>query len=598
MTLTLAIRNTDRLDNGAPTELVLNRRGAVIGRAPTCDWSLPDARNYISSRHCEVAYRDGFYFVADVSTNGTFLNGAGARMGEPRRVVEGDRFLIGQYEVVAHLSGAAAAALDREHEEAAEARQASEWGGWDAHGAAAPPAAPGSGWDATRSASGSDLGSHAAPLGQGAGWSTGSDWASSPPAASDGGWGSPPAGGGGGWAEPAGPSAGGSGWSAPPADAVSDPGGWAPKLGTPLAREAEHLAQGRAAAGLGRAAPASSDGWATPAPAGGGSDAWAAPATPPPPPPGPSTWDAAAPPAPAASGWSSAAPDRPPPPSTNDVWGALAAGNVVDWANSGFGQPLEDNRDPLGLDKPSAPAPRATPSAPPPTSPAADAGWSASSATHATGIRPERTLPPSDQAASPVDHAVRYAQAFAAAAGLAPGQIKAPAGATLDRAGQLLRRLVGGLVVMVEARARAKSQMGAEATSLSFDGNNPIKFARTPEQALAQLLNPVERGFMDADKAIDDAFFDLQSHQMATLKAMQGALRATLDRFSPTAIRARAEQRGLFQRIMPGAREAALWQAYEREFSGVAQGSDEAFMDTFAKEFRRAYEEQTRGRKR
>jgi len=43
---------------------------------------------------------------------------------------------------------------------------------------------------------------------------------------------------------------------------------------------------------------------------------------------------------------------------------------------------------------------------------------------------------------------------------------------------------------------------------------------------------------------------------------------------------------------MPGAREAALWKAYEREFSGVAQGSDEAFMDVFAKEFRRAYDEE------
>jgi type VI secretion system protein ImpI/type VI secretion system protein len=48
---------------------------------------------------------------------------------------------------------------------------------------------------------------------------------------------------------------------------------------------------------------------------------------------------------------------------------------------------------------------------------------------------------------------------------------------------------------------------------------------------------------------------------------------------------------------LPSARDAALWQAYEKEFGGVAQGSDEAFMDMFAKEFRRAYEEQVRERK-
>ena len=50
------------------------------------------------------------------------------------------------------------------------------------------------------------------------------------------------------------------------------------------------------------------------------------------------------------------------------------------------------------------------------------------------------------------------------------------------------------------------------------------QFARSPEQALAQLLNPKEKGFMDSERAIEDAYMDLQSHQMATLKAMQGAL--------------------------------------------------------------------------
>jgi predicted component of type VI protein secretion system len=85
---------------------------------------------------------------------------------------------------------------------------------------------------------------------------------------------------------------------------------------------------------------------------------------------------------------------------------------------------------------------------------------------------------------------------------------------------------------------------------------------------------------------------------MATLRAMQGALKATLDRFSPTAIRKRAESKGLLARILPIGREAALWQAYEKEFGGVAQGSDEAFMDVFAKEFRKAYEEQANSQQR
>ena len=99
---------------------------------------------------------------------------------------------------------------------------------------------------------------------------------------------------------------------------------------------------------------------------------------------------------------------------------------------------------------------------------------------------------------------------------------------------------------------------------------------------------------MEADKAVEDAYLDLQSHQVATLRAIPGALRATLDRFSPGSIRRRAENIGLLARILPGARDAALWRNYEREFVAVKKESDEAFMEVFAKEFRKAYERQLR----
>jgi predicted component of type VI protein secretion system len=162
-------------------------------------------------------------------------------------------------------------------------------------------------------------------------------------------------------------------------------------------------------------------------------------------------------------------------------------------------------------------------------------------------------------------------------------------------AGALLKRLVAGLLVMVEARARAKAQMGAETTGLRLDGNNPIKFARTPEQALAQLLSPPEPGFMEAGRAVEDAFLDLQSHQVATLKAIPGALRATLDRFSPGSIRRRrGGDLGFLARLLPPFRDAALWRHYEREFVAVKKESDEAFMAVFAREFGKAYERQLR----
>ena len=69
------------------------------------DWTLPDPTRFISSKHCEVRYRDGAYWLYDVSTNGTFLNGSDGRLKAPHRLRNGDRLTIGQYIVAVALDG-------------------------------------------------------------------------------------------------------------------------------------------------------------------------------------------------------------------------------------------------------------------------------------------------------------------------------------------------------------------------------------------------------------------------------------------------------------------------------------------------------------
>ncbi len=511
MPLTLTIRNADSLENGSPLSLILDRRGAIIGRAPTSDWCLPDPSLHISSRHCEIVFRDESYVLNDISTNGTFLRGSASRLPGPRVIAPGDVFLIGPFEIAAALDDATAAAMAVRNA----APPPPQWQGWDAQGSGGgqPPAPPAnlSKWDAVPT--GSAI-SGTGPMSQA--------WA--PPQVET-------------------PPAGAGGWGAPPA---------APPAAPPPA-----------------AAPVPAQPSASPS--------WDAPVAPPAPSTEASPWGSAPPEASKpASDWSVPVSSSP-PASTNDIWGQIAASNVVDWARGGFGAPTPPPNPVVA-----GPATGGAPSAAFGYQQAQEPAPTAAAAAVAPSVPPPTAGPGASLSA------------LIAAAGLDPSMLKQGEAETLDQAGRVLRLVVAGLVVLMEARARAKSQMGAQGTSLEFDGNNPLKFARAPEQALAQLLNPPERGFMAAERAIEDSFRDLQAHQVATLKAMQGALRATLDRFSPAAIRARADQGGLLKKILPGAKDAALWAAYEREFSGVAQGSDEAFMDVFAKEFRQAYEDAAR----
>jgi predicted component of type VI protein secretion system len=62
MILILTIRNPEVLQEGAAAQYLMEGETAVLGRSRNCNWCLPDARNAISSRHCEIR-REGEHFV-------------------------------------------------------------------------------------------------------------------------------------------------------------------------------------------------------------------------------------------------------------------------------------------------------------------------------------------------------------------------------------------------------------------------------------------------------------------------------------------------------------------------------------------------------
>ncbi len=72
-----------------------------IGRGSDNDWVLADPDRHLSKRHCVVAFRSGTWQLADVSTNGTFLNREAEPVGtaQPRTLRDGDRLRLGPYEI-------------------------------------------------------------------------------------------------------------------------------------------------------------------------------------------------------------------------------------------------------------------------------------------------------------------------------------------------------------------------------------------------------------------------------------------------------------------------------------------------------------------
>jgi type VI secretion system protein ImpI len=111
MALTLRVENETSLPDGGPLSVTIRgKRGIDIGRDSHLDWTLPDPTRFISGKHCEIRFKDGGYWLFDVSTNGTFLNGADHRMQTPHLLRDGDRFVVGNYIVAATVEDEEASA--------------------------------------------------------------------------------------------------------------------------------------------------------------------------------------------------------------------------------------------------------------------------------------------------------------------------------------------------------------------------------------------------------------------------------------------------------------------------------------------------------
>ncbi|MEJ1963378.1 MAG: type VI secretion system-associated FHA domain protein TagH [Gammaproteobacteria bacterium] len=105
MLLALSIVSEQGAALGATAFKVFDERGGCIGRVTGNDWVLPDANNFVSSRHARVSARDGVFFLEDTSSNGTFVNAPDRPVlrGGPQPLCDGDRLYIGDYEIIVQL---------------------------------------------------------------------------------------------------------------------------------------------------------------------------------------------------------------------------------------------------------------------------------------------------------------------------------------------------------------------------------------------------------------------------------------------------------------------------------------------------------------
>jgi predicted component of type VI protein secretion system len=158
--------------------------------------------------------------------------------------------------------------------------------------------------------------------------------------------------------------------------------------------------------------------------------------------------------------------------------------------------------------------------------------------------------------------------------------------------GALLRGTVAGTLSLLASRTIAKRELGATPTMPQSRQNNPLKFSRDVDSALAHLLGPPQRGFIAPTAAVNAAFDDLRAHEVAVLAGMRAALEAVLARFNPETLESRLAGKGVWENLVPVNHKARLWERYGEQHAEILREIEDDFDSLFGRAFSEAYEAQ------
>ena len=105
--LRLKIVSDQRRTLAERSSAVFSVEGGTIGRSADNDWVLPDPSRYVSAHHARVQFREGHFYLQDVSTNGVYVNDdmepLAKRGSSGYRLSNGDVLRMGEYHIVAAL---------------------------------------------------------------------------------------------------------------------------------------------------------------------------------------------------------------------------------------------------------------------------------------------------------------------------------------------------------------------------------------------------------------------------------------------------------------------------------------------------------------
>ncbi|TYK65439.1 type VI secretion system-associated FHA domain protein TagH [Colwellia echini] len=157
--------------------------------------------------------------------------------------------------------------------------------------------------------------------------------------------------------------------------------------------------------------------------------------------------------------------------------------------------------------------------------------------------------------------------------------------------GLLMRETMQGMMRVLKFRKKIKEEFRINVTTIQSIENNPLKFSANIDDAMENMFIKENNAYKQPIDAVKEGFQGIAEHQVAVIAGMQAAFRGMIDRFDPNNLENRFEKYKTSSLLSIG-QKGKRWSAYKEYHQGLTENIDDSFQHLFGYDFVQAYEEQ------
>ncbi|HHF3268145.1 TPA: type VI secretion system-associated FHA domain protein TagH [Vibrio diabolicus] len=159
-----------------------------------------------------------------------------------------------------------------------------------------------------------------------------------------------------------------------------------------------------------------------------------------------------------------------------------------------------------------------------------------------------------------------------------------------EQLGESFSLMLVGLMETLHNRAVFKQTNRLSHTAFRKSENNPLKFSANLEDAIHNLYNRQTASFLKPSAAIKEAFSDIESHEQALMKGVEGMVSSVMSLVEPTSIYSEALAKDtVINKVIPARKYAQSWKRFEdiheKLSDDIVNKESPFYLEDFAKHY-------------